>query len=116
LCPILGAIVITITLHPLGCFIGVSDRGGWGRGLHSRRWLNFGIGGVLLTHLHFFIGVTEYDDLAVVGWPKNTMVEVAKEPPGEILILRGVGEDIFLIQRKIHHQDPLKGSALLKEK
>jgi hypothetical protein len=42
------------------------------------------------------------------------VVEVAKKPPSEILIPRGIGEDIFLVRRKIHHWDLLGGSALLK--
>jgi hypothetical protein len=49
--------------------IGVVDGGGWDRGPCSRRWRNFGISGLLLVHLLFFIGVIEDDDLAVAGRP-----------------------------------------------
>jgi hypothetical protein len=38
-------------------------------------------------HLLFFHGVTEDDDFAIVRRPKKTMIKVAEEPPGEILIL-----------------------------
>jgi hypothetical protein len=80
--PIRGVTVITIIRHPVGCIIGVSDKDSWGRRVCSRRWRNFGVGGVLL----FFIGVVEDDDIAVVRRPKKTTVKVIEELPGELLI------------------------------
>jgi hypothetical protein len=58
LCPIGGAIVITIILHPPP----------------------------LLTHLLFFIKIIEDDDIAIIGQPKKTAVKVAEELPSELLI------------------------------
>jgi hypothetical protein len=66
--------------------IGVIGGGGWGRGLHIRRWHSFGVGGILLAHLFFFIRVAEDDDLVIARWPKDTTVEVTEESPGELLI------------------------------
>jgi hypothetical protein len=67
--------------------IGVGSRGDWGRGHYSRKWCSFGVGGILLVHLLFFlIRVAEDDDLAIAGWPKELAVEVAKEPFGELRI------------------------------
>jgi hypothetical protein len=59
---------------------------GWGREISNRRWCSFGIDGVLLTHLLFFIGVIEDDGIAIVGRPKKPAVEVIEELPGELLI------------------------------
>jgi hypothetical protein len=78
--------VITIIRHPVGCIIGIGDKDSWGRRVCSRRWRNFGVGGVLLAHLLFFIGVVEDDDIAVVRRPKKTTVKVIEELPGELLI------------------------------
>jgi hypothetical protein len=76
-----------------------------------------GISESLLTRLLFFIRVTENDDLAVVGWPKKTMVEVTKELSGEFLILLCIEESVFLLIRsQIHHRDPLRGFAQLKHR
>jgi hypothetical protein len=86
LCPIGDATVITTIFHPLGCIIGVSSKGGWGWGLRSRRWCDFGVDDVLLARLLFFIRVTEDDDLVVARRHEETAVEVAEEPPSEILI------------------------------
>jgi hypothetical protein len=73
-------------LHLCGCIIGISDGDEWGWGVHIRRWSRFGINGDLLTHLLFFIGATEDDDVVVVGRPKDLAVEVVEEPSGELLI------------------------------
>jgi hypothetical protein len=109
-----GLTVITIILHPIGCIIGVGGRDGWGLGVHSRRWSSFDIGGDFLAHLLFFIRVSKDDDITVAGWSKEPTIEVTKESLGELLILRGVGESIFLlIGRKIHHRDPLGGPVML---
>jgi hypothetical protein len=69
------------------------------RGLHSRRWSSFGVGGMLLVHLLFFVRVTEDDDFAVARRPEDLTVEVAKKSPGELLIMRVVMKETFLIQR-----------------
>jgi hypothetical protein len=47
---------------------------------------------------------------------ENIVVEVTEEPPSELLIPWGVGEEIFLLwrRRKIHHWGLLGGTALLK--
>jgi hypothetical protein len=81
-----GATTITTILHPLGCFIGIRGRGGWGRGLHSRRWRSIGVGGILFTCLLFFVRVTDDDDAAITRQPKKTTVEVTEVPLGKILI------------------------------
>jgi hypothetical protein len=56
-----------IILHLFGCVIGGGGGGGWSRGVCSRRWHDFGVGVVILTHLLFFVGVAENDDIAVAG-------------------------------------------------
>jgi hypothetical protein len=73
-----------------------------------QQW-DFGVCGILL----FFIGVTENADVTIIGRPEKPMVEVAKELHGKLFILRSVGEGIFLLKRKIHHQDPLRELAML---
>jgi hypothetical protein len=70
-------------LHPIECIIG---RDSWGRGVHSRRWSNFGVTGDLLACLFFFIGVTEDDDVAITRRPKKLMIEFPEESSGELLI------------------------------
>jgi hypothetical protein len=78
--------------------IGVGGRGGWGRGLHNRRWRSFSGDDVLLVHLlFFFVGVAEDDDLAVIERLKEPVVEVAEESPGKLCIPRGIRDEIFLI-------------------
>jgi hypothetical protein len=94
----------TTTYHPIrGApligIIGVAIGGGWGRGLHSRRWQSFSVSGDLLVHLFFFIRVVEDDDFAIARWPKDTAVEVIEESPIELLILRGIRVETFLIRR-----------------
>jgi hypothetical protein len=84
-------------LHPIGHNIGVDGGGGWSWGLHSRRWRDTSVGGILLTHLLFIIRVTEDDDVAVARRPKKTAVDVTEELLGELLIPRGIREKIFLI-------------------
>jgi hypothetical protein len=116
LCPIRGLTVITIILHPLGCIINVDGEGGWGWGLYNKRWRGFGVGGVFLAHLLFFIKVVEDDDFAITGWPKELMIEVIEESFGKLIIPRDVRDEIFLIRRKIHHWDPLGGPTLLKDR
>jgi hypothetical protein len=116
LCLIGGLTVITIIWHPLRCIISIGGGGGWGWGLHSRRWRSFNIDNVIHAHLLLFIGVTEDDDFAVIGQPKELTVEVTKESFDEFLIPWGVGDEIFLIQRKIHHRDPLRRPTLLKDR
>jgi hypothetical protein len=64
-------------------------------------------------HLLFFIGVAEDDDVAIVGRPKKLTVEVVEEFPSELLISRGVEEDVFRIRGWIHHWDPLKEPIML---
>jgi hypothetical protein len=67
----------------------IIDIGGgddWGQRVHIRRWSSFGVGGILLVHLLFFIRVDEDYDVVVVGWPKKPTVEVAEESPGKLLI------------------------------
>jgi hypothetical protein len=49
--------------------IGVVDGGGSGRGPCNRRCCSFDVGGLLLAHILFFIGVTEDDDVVVTGRP-----------------------------------------------
>jgi hypothetical protein len=49
--------------------IGIVGEGSWGQGPCSRRWRSFGVGGLLLAHLLFYIGVAEDDDLAIIGRP-----------------------------------------------
>jgi hypothetical protein len=86
LCPIGGATIITIILHPIGRIIGVSGGYGWGRGVYSRRWSSFSVGGDLLAHLLFIIRVIEDDDIVVIRRPKEPTVNVDKESLGELLI------------------------------
>jgi hypothetical protein len=81
-----GKTITIIILHPLESFIGVGDRGGCGRDLCSRRRRSFGVDGILLVNLFFLIGVTEDDDLAIIGWPEDIAVEVIKKLFGELLI------------------------------
>jgi hypothetical protein len=78
--------ITIIVLHSFRCIIGVGGGDGWGWGVHSRRWLSFGIGGVILMHLLFLIRVTEDDDVAVTGWPNKPTFEVTEELFGELLI------------------------------
>jgi hypothetical protein len=62
----LVSIAITIILHPIGCNI---------------------ISVVILVHLIFFlIGVTEDDDVAIIGWPKKSTVEVTEELSNDLLV------------------------------
>jgi hypothetical protein len=89
--PIRGATLIDI--------IGVFGGGGWGLRLYSRRWCNFGVGGMLLTHIFFFIRVAEDDDFAITGQLKDTAVEVTKKSPDELLILLGIIDETFFIRR-----------------
>jgi hypothetical protein len=79
--------------------INIVSGGGWGWRLHDRRWHSFGITvrGILLAYLFLFIGVTEDDDFAITGWPKNSAVEVAKESSSDLLIPRGIRDETFLI-------------------
>jgi hypothetical protein len=86
-------------LHPIGCIISVDDRDSWSWELHGRMWRSIDLGGVLLAHLLFFIGVAEDDDVAIIGRPKKTAGKVAEELPREFFILRGVREEIFLVRR-----------------
>jgi hypothetical protein len=97
--PIRGKTITIIVLHPLGIFIGIGDRGSWSRGPCNRRWHNFGIDGILLVHFFFVVRVAEDDDVAIVGWPEDVTVEVAKRSPGELLIMRGIRDETFLIRR-----------------
>jgi hypothetical protein len=42
---------------------------------------------VILVHLIFFlIGVTEDDDVAIIGWPKKSTVEVTEELSNDLLV------------------------------
>jgi hypothetical protein len=78
---------ITIIWRPLIDIISIGGGGGWGRGLYNRKWCGFGIGGTLLTHLLFFlIGVTEDDNLVIIGRAKEPVIEVTKESFGELYI------------------------------
>jgi hypothetical protein len=63
------------------------------------------VSATMLYLLFFFIGVTEDDDLAIDGQPKEPTVEVTEESLGKLCILWGVKNEIFLIWRirKIHH-------------
>jgi hypothetical protein len=80
------------------CNIDIIDGGGWGQGFHSRRWHSIGIDDVLHMHLlFFFIEVTEDDDFVIAGWPMEPTVEVDEESFGELLVLRSVNDEIFLI-------------------
>jgi hypothetical protein len=54
---------------------------------------------MLLTHLLFFIGVAEDDDLVIAGQPEDTAIEVTKKLPGELLIPRCIRDEAFLILR-----------------
>jgi hypothetical protein len=78
-----GKTITIIILHPLGISIGIGGEGDWSRGPHSKRWCSIGIDGSFLTHLLFFIGVAEDDDLAVAGRPETTAVEVTEESSDE---------------------------------
>jgi hypothetical protein len=84
-------------LAPPWVLIGVGDRGSWSRVPHRRRRHCIDVGIVLLTHLLFYIRVTEDDNLADAGLPEKTAVEVGEEPPSKFLILRGIREDALLI-------------------
>jgi hypothetical protein len=64
-------------------------------------------------HLLFFVRVVEVDDVVITGQPKKPTVEVTKVLPDELLIPQSVREGILLFKRKIHHGDPLGGSAML---
>jgi hypothetical protein len=90
-CPIRGVTLIGVIDVVNGC--------GWGQRLHSRRWHSFGVGGILLAHLFFFIRIAEDDEFIIAGRPKNIAVEVTKESPSELLILRGIRDETFLIRR-----------------
>jgi hypothetical protein len=47
---------------------------------------NFGVGGILLTHLFFLVGVAEDNDLTVAKRPEDVAVEVTRKIFGELLI------------------------------
>jgi hypothetical protein len=91
-------------LHPHEWFISIGGGGDWDQDPCSRRRHNFGVGGILLTHLFFLIRVVEDDDVAITRWPEDVAVEVAKESPGGLLITRSIRDETFLIWRwrKIH--------------
>jgi hypothetical protein len=96
--PIKGKTITIIILHPLGIFIGISGRGGWGRGPHNRRWCSFGVSSIPLVHLFLFVRVIEDDDdVAVIGRAEDVTVEVAKKFPSEFLITRGIRDETLLI-------------------
>jgi hypothetical protein len=61
--------------------------------------------------------VTENDDLAVAGWPKDVAVEVTKKFSSELLIPWDISNETFLIKRwrKIHHMS-LARAPLLKHR
>jgi hypothetical protein len=80
------SIVSTITIIVLRPFGHIRGIGRWGRGVHSRRWSSFGVGGDLLTHLLFFIGVAEDDDVVIAGQPKEPTVEFAEESSDGLFI------------------------------
>jgi hypothetical protein len=69
------------------------------------------------TSSFFLIGVTEDQDLAIAERPEEFAVQVTKKLFGELCIPCDVRDEVLLIQRrrKIHHQDLLRGSTLLKD-
>jgi hypothetical protein len=73
----------------------------------------FNVGGDLLMHLVFFIRVIEDNDVVVARRPTKFVIEFTKEPSGELLIPRIVGEDFLLIRRKIHRWNCLGGTTVL---
>jgi hypothetical protein len=99
-----GLIINIIILHTLECFFSVGGGGSWGRNPYSRRWCTIGVGGDLLTHILFFIRVTEDDELVIARCPQNVAVEVAEELPGELHIPQSIRDETLLIRRwrKIH--------------
>jgi hypothetical protein len=105
--------VTAIILHSIGRIISVGGGDGWGRGVHNRRRSSFNVGGDILLCLFFFIGVDDDDDVAVARWPKKLMIEFAEETSRKLLTPRNVGEDFFLVERKIHHRDRLEGPVVL---
>jgi hypothetical protein len=69
--PIRCATTIIIIWHPIGCIIsGGCSGGGWRRGIPSKRRCSFGVDAVILTHLLFFLGVVDDDDVVVTGGPR----------------------------------------------
>jgi hypothetical protein len=56
-------------LDPIGCIIIVCGGGRWSQGVHKRKWCDTDIDTVILTHLLFFLGVTDDDNIAVIGRP-----------------------------------------------
>jgi hypothetical protein len=46
-----------------------------------------------------FIGVTEDDDLVVIGRPQGSVIELAKKPLGELKVPRSSSAKILLISR-----------------
>jgi hypothetical protein len=78
--------VSIIIWHPIGCVVGIGCGGGGIRGVCSKRWSSLGVDGGVLMRLILIVGVTEDNDFAIVGWPEDVTVEVAKELPGELLV------------------------------
>jgi hypothetical protein len=79
--------------------VGVGGGGG-GKVECSRSSRIFGTSSLLLAHLlFFFIGVTEDNDLAIVGRPEYVAVEVTKKTFGELLMLQDICDETFLIRR-----------------
>jgi hypothetical protein len=66
--------------------------------------------------LLFFIGVVEDDHLAIIGRPEDVVVEVTEQLSGEVLVPRGISNEIFFIRRRreINHRNVPGGTTLLK--
>jgi hypothetical protein len=78
--------VSIIIRHPIGCVVGIGCGGGGIRGVCSRRWSSLDVDGGILVRPILVVGVTEDNDFAVAGRPKDVAVEVAEKLPGELLI------------------------------
>jgi hypothetical protein len=54
---------------------------------------------LLMRLLLFFIGVAEDDDLGVVGWPQEIVVELAEEALGELEVMSDIMDGFFPVRR-----------------
>jgi hypothetical protein len=89
-------------LHLYGHIISISSEDGWGHRVHSRRGSSFGVGGDHLTHLLFFFGVIEDDNVVVAGRPKDPTIEASLDEEEELLpkVHKGLRPLFFSIVNK----------------